>query len=227
MVHTGHRERLRQRYRREGLDSFELHNVLELVLFHVIPRKDTNEIAHRLVEKYHSLSAILEAPEEELCKIEGIGNTAACFLHMIPSLCRLYMTDLRWPENNCISSTEQACEFLAARLSGYDHEVVAVLLLTAKGRIQCCDIIADGSINSADMDLRKLVSMCLTYKSSRVIVAHNHPSGMAMPSREDMQTTQAIAEALRTCGTQLIDHVIVADGDYISLADSGFMGDIQ
>ena len=130
MVHTGHRERLRERYRREGLDSFELHNVLELVLFHIIPRKDTNEIAHRLVEKYHSISAILEAPEEELCKIEGIGPTAACFLHMIPSLCRLYMTDLRQPENNCISSTEQACDFLAARLSGYDHEVVLVLLLT-------------------------------------------------------------------------------------------------
>ena len=227
MVHTGHRERLRERYRREGLDSFELHNVLELVLFHIIPRKDTNEIAHRLVEKYHSLAAILEAPEEELCKIEGIGRTAACFLHLIPSLCRLYMTDLKTPENNCIASTEQACEYLSARLSGYDHEVVVVLLLTAKGRIQYCDTIANGSINSADLDLRKLVSLSLTYKSSRAIVAHNHPSGMAMPSREDLQTTQAIADALRTCGTQLLDHVIVADGDYISLADSGFMGEIQ
>ncbi len=226
MLHDGHRERLRQRYRREGLDAFELHNVLELVLFYVIPRRDTNEIAHRLVERYHSLAAILEAPEEELCQIEGIGKTAACFLHMLPSLSRLYMTDLKRPENNCITSTEQAGDFLAARLSGYDHEVVAVLLLNARGRIQYCDILTNGAINSADMDLRKLVSLCLTHRCSRVIVAHNHPSGIAMPSKEDLETTRLIAEALQNCDAQLIDHVIVADGDYISLADSGFMGEI-
>lgn len=226
-MHTGHRERLRERYRREGLDSFELHNILELVLFHIIPRKDTNEIAHRLVEKYHSLSAILEAPEEELCKIEGIGKTAACFLHMIPSLCRLYMTDLRNPENNCISSTEQACDYLSARLCGYDHEVVVALLLSQRGRILCCETIADGNINSADLDLRKLISLCISYKCSRVIIAHNHPSGIAMPSREDIETTGLIDDALGRSGTRLVDHIIVADGDYISLADSGFMGSLE
>lgn len=226
MMHDGHRERLRQRYRREGLDAFEVHNILELVLFHVIPRRDTNEIAHRLVERYHSLAAIVEAPEEELCQIEGIGKTAACFLHMIPSLCRLYMTDLKRPENNCITSTEQAGEFLSARLSGYDHEVVVVLLLNARGRIQYCDLLTNGAINSADMDLRKLVALCLAHKCSRVIVAHNHPSGIAMPSKEDLETTRLIAQALQNCDAQLIDHVIVADGDYVSLANSGFMGEI-
>lgn len=226
-MHEGHRERLRQRYRREGLDEFELHNVLELVLFHIIPRKDTNEIAHRLVEKYHSLSAILDAPEEELCKIEGIGKTAACFLHMIPSLCRLYMSDLRYPENGCIESTGQACEFLSARLSGYDHEVVVALMLSQRGKILCCETIADGNINSADLDIRKLVGLCISYKCSRLILAHNHPSGIAMPSREDVETTRMLEETLAQSGTRLIDHIIVADGDYMSLADSGFMGEME
>ena len=227
MEHEGHRERLRRRYEAEGLDAFETHNVLELLLFYAIPRKDTNKIAHRLEATFGSLSAVLEAPEEELRKIEGIGPQAASFLHFIPQICRKYMEDVSRPQGECIHSSEEAGEYLSARFIGVQEEIVVLLLISATGKIRFCDTVARGGFNSADVDLRKLLSLGMKFKSSSAILAHNHPSGVALPSQDDLQTTRVIAKALASVGVHLIDHIIVADGDYVSLADSGILADLR
>lgn len=226
-MHSGHRQRLRDRYLREGLDSFELHNQLELLLFYAIPRKDTNEIAHRLVERYHSLSAILEAPEDELCTIEGIGPSAASFLHFIPQICRCYMSDVLHPQDHIIHSVEEAGQYLTARLIGFDHEVVVLLLLSSAGKIRFCDIVAHGNINSSDVDFRKLLALCAKHKAAKAIIAHNHPNGMALPSSDDVETTKQLSHVFSVSGTTLVDHIIVADGDYMSLAETGMLSGVE
>lgn len=227
MEHQGHRERLRRRYETEGIDGFEMHNVLELLLFYTIPRKDTNEIAHRLEEKFGSLSAVLEAPEEELQKVEGIGPQAASFLHFIPQICRKYMQDISKPQGECIHSSEEAGRYLSARFIGVQEEIVVLLLVSATGKIRFCDTIARGGFHSAEVDIRKLLSLGMKFKSSSAILAHNHPSGVALPSQDDLETTGAICKALESVGVHLIDHIIVAEGDYVSLADSGILEDLR
>lgn len=222
-MHEGHRARVRDRYEQEGLDAFSLHNVLEMVLFFVIPRGDTNPIAHRLVEKYHTLSAILEAPAEELAQIEGIGSNAASFLAMIPHLCRLYLTDLTMPQGDRFLNTTQIGNYLTSRLLGYDHEVVLLMLLGSSGKLRCCEKIGTGSLHSADLDMRKLLTLCAKYGGSRAILAHNHPDGLAFPSIEDMRTTERLIDILKTGGIRLEDHIIVSGTDFVSCAASNLM----
>lgn len=226
MEHDGHRDRLRKRYEREGLDHFELHNLIEFLLFNVIPRRDTNEIAHRLVDRYQTLSAILDAPVDELRQIDGIGEQAACFLHMIPQLCRLYLSDLQ-DHSHTFTRSDQICNYISARLIGYDHEVVYLMLLSYAGHLRYGDIIAEGNLNSSNFSIQKLLSICTRYKSSTAILAHNHPNGIALPSQEDIDTTIRAAKVLKVSGIQLLDHIIVADGDCVSFQQSDYMKQIN
>ena len=224
MVHTGHRERLRERYRREGLDSFELHNVLEMVLFYIIPRKDTNEIAHRLLERFGSLTQVMEAPIEELEKVSGVGHNAALLLNLATSVGRYYM--VRRSQQTTILRTIQECgDYLKSVFIGRRTEVVYLLCLDAKCKVLACREVAEGSVNSANVPIRRIVEMALGVNATSVILAHNHPSGVALPSKEDVATTRRVAAALSMVDIVLADHIVVADDDYVSLVESGLRFD--
>lgn len=220
-MHDGHRQRLKERFALEGLDNFNELQVLELLLFYAIPRVDTNPIAHRLLNKFGSLSQVLEAPVEELQKVEGVGRNTAVFLHLTTSVGRYYMVN-RAMQNTVLSTTEKCGEFLAPFFHGRRNETVFLLCLDAKCKLLCCQEVSEGSVNSAGVSPRKVVEIALGANATTVVLAHNHPSGIAVPSAEDVQTTYRVANALDTVEITLADHIIVADGDYTSMAQSGY-----
>ena len=221
-IHDGHREKMRQRFLRGGLDAFADHEALELLLYYAIPRKDTNPIAHALMERYGSLSAVLTAPVEDLEKVEGIGESAAVLLKLAPQLYRkARLSDAE--QETVLNSVSRVGAYLLDRFTGAKNEVLYQLCLDRKGKLLACKRLGEGDIASAELDIRRLVENALLTGASSVILAHNHPSGVALPSEEDYIATSRAKEALAVVGVVLTDHIIVADGDFVSMSDSGYI----
>ena len=220
-IHDGHRQRLKQRFLEEGLDNFTDIQVLELLLFYCIPRQDTNPIAHRLLDHFGSLSQVLEASPQQLQKVPGIGGNAATFLSLITEVGRYYQVD-RCNRETVLREMEDCARYLLPFFFGRTVETVYLLCLDAKGKVLGCKEVGQGSVNSAGISVRKIVELALDTNASMVVLAHNHPSGVAVPSHEDVLTTQRIAAALNAVEVQILDHLVVADGDYVSIRQSGY-----
>ena len=221
-VHDGHRERLRRSYLEHGLMSMNDINALELLLFYALPRRDTNVLAHQLLERFGSLDGVFSASIEELCELEGIGETAAALITLIPEIMKKSRLS-RSREIRQIRSSEDAGEYLLPYFMNETDEVVYLLCLDSKRAVICCAEMGRGVVNSVDANIRRLVEKALKVRACSVIIAHNHPNGIAIPSREDDIFTRALYNAMDTVGIRLEDHIIVADEDYISVADSGMM----
>ena len=219
-IHGGHRERLRSRFLREGLDNFEEVNALELLLFYCIPRKDTNELAHILLSHFGSFHQVLDATPEELMAVPGIGEGTATFLPLIAAACRYYRVN---QANDCsaLDTIEKCGDFLVNYFHGRKNETVILLCMDAKCKKIVCRELGEGSVNSASISARRVAEIALGVKATFAVLAHNHPSGVAVPSSEDVQTTKLVAKSLNAVGITLTDHIVVADDDYVSLVQSG------
>jgi DNA repair protein RadC len=221
-IHEGHRDRLKTRFLNEGLDSFTPVQVLELMLFYSIPRQDTNEIAHRLIKEFGSFSQVLEADVEELVKVDGVGKNTATLLKLLPEVGRYYGVDRSKMVDIPLTTIEQCGEYLRPFFRGRCNETVFLLCLDAKCKVLGCRMVGEGSINSAAVPIRRVVEIALAAKATSVVLAHNHPSGIALPSNEDCITTKRIAAALSTVEVLLTDHLVIADDDYVSMVQSGW-----
>ena len=220
-IHDGHREKMRRRFQETGLEGFADHEALELLLYYAIPRRDTNELAHRLLARYGSLSALLQAPIEDLRRVEGVGESAAVLLKLVPAF--VYKAQRSAGQETVLNSTEKAGRYLLTCFAGERNEVIYQLCLDRKGKLLACRRLSEGGSAAAELNIRRLVENALLSSASAVILSHNHPSGIALPSREDYTTTRRVQEALATIGVELLDHIIVAEDDYVSLADSGIL----
>lgn len=224
-VHSGHRERVKNKFLKEGLDGFESHAVLELLLYYGIPLKDTNTIGHTLIQKFGSLSSVFDAPYEELIKVDGIGKSAATLIKLIPQLCRRYQENLD-KDKNWIFSYDEAGKLLINKFIGRTDEVIVLMLLDSRNRMIYCDVINEGTATTANIYVKKIVKLAVQYNAVYAILSHNHPSGHCIPSKQDMNSTMWIYEALKTVEIKLIDHVIVGGHDYFSMAKSGIMSEV-
>ena len=220
-MHDGHRQRLKERFRTEGLDNFDEVQVLELLLFYCIPRVDTNPLAHRLLDRFGSLAQVLEAPAAELERVQGMGSNAATFLSLTTAVGRYYLVN-RSAQNTILNTTEKCGQYLCSHFYGRRNETVFLLCLDAKCKLLCCREIGEGSVNSAGIPVRRIVETALAANATSVVLAHNHPSGIAMPSAEDVFTTRRLAAALETVEVVLADHIVVADQDFVSMVQSGY-----
>jgi len=219
-IHDGHRQRLKERYRKDGLDNFDELHVLELALFYSMGRKDTNPVAHGLLERFGSLKQVLEASPEELMKVEGVGEHTAIFLQLIRDMGRYYQ--VKCAEANAFLQTIDQCgEYLMPYFFGRKNETVFLLCLDAKCKVLACQNMGEGGVNSANISIRKLVEAALRVNATSVVIAHNHPSGLALPSDADVQTTVRLGKALRMVDIILVDHIIVCDDDFVSMVHSG------
>ena len=189
-MHKGHRGRLKKKFIKYGADSLETHELLELLLYYGIPRKDTNELAHTLIKIFGSLPQVFDAPMSSLLKVTGVGESTASLIRLVSKLSRVYA------EQN--------------------------YRLNSKGptNMVFCDVISQGSFGSTGFHIRDIIELALKFNATRAIIAHNHPSGIALPSREDVETTIELKNALKLIEVKLVDHIIVADNDYVSIADS-------
>ena len=221
-IHDGHRANVRRRFLQAGLDAFADHEALELLLFYAIPRRDTNPIAHALIDRYGSLEAVLNAPVEDLKKVEGIGENAAVLLRLVPQLWS--KARLSSVSHECIlNSIESAGAYLLERLKSVQGEIVYQLCLDRKGKLLACKRLGEGSGVSVIVDVRKLLENAILTSASSVILGHNHPSGMALPSDDDYHATLRAKEVLASINVELLDHIIVADQEFVSMRQSGFV----
>lgn len=221
-IHDGHRSRIRERFTEHGLDSFNDINALELLLFYSIPRKDTNEIAHRLLEHFGSLHKVFSASVEELVEVPGISQNSAVLISLIPQMMKKSEIS-RTKDIKCINDASDAAAYLIPRFMNEQDEVLLMLCLDNKRSIICCKEIARGTVDSVDASSRRIAEIALKQKAVSVIISHNHPGGLVIPSREDDYVTKCIYKALYAVGIELEDHIIVADEKYMSFAREGFM----
>ena len=215
-MHENHRERVKNRFLSEGLDHFDAHNVLELLLFYSIPQKDTNEIAHLLIDRFGSLSAVLDAPFEDLIGTPGIKEHSALLLKLIPALSRRYAMEKN-SKAGCLTSMDKIGSFLVDRYVGITDETVFLLLLDNKFRPIECVKVHEGSVNSSAITLRKLVETALFKRASMVVLSHNHPGGMPIPSSDDIFTTREVAKAFELLEIKFLGHILVAGDKFINI----------
>ena len=220
-LHDGHRDRVRDKFLAN--DGFPKgtpdHEMLELLLFYSIPRKDTNEIAHELIKTFGSLSNVLKASAEDLMQVKGITKNSAVLIKLILEISRRYNEDIQ-SVASVFASSEEIGTYLLGRYAGITEEVMTILSLNGNGKIISFDEVMRGDISRVGLSTRKIIEIILRTKATSVILAHNHPSGIALPSDGDLTATVTVKSALTHIGVTLLDHFIIADGDFVSLAIS-------
>ena len=224
--HTGHRERMKAEFLARGLEVWPDHRVLELLLFYTIPQGDVNDLAHELVERFGSLAGVLDASVEELKKVKGVGDHTAVFLRMLPAVLGRYQ-GARTRLSAIINSPEEAYAWLEPYFFGARNEMVYVLCLDGMRQVLGVRKVAEGSIELAEVNTRRIAEEAIGLRAAQIYVAHNHVSNLALPSQEDWLTTDVLRAALSPIGIELIDHLVFVDGDMVSMKDSKHRRNLQ
>lgn len=217
--HEKHRERMRNLFLQSGLDGFSDHNVLELLLFYTIPKGDTNVTAHNLIDAFGSLQGVLDAPVEELVKVKGVGQYTATFLTMLPQLSRKYYAG-KTPDDISLDDRVGIQNYVRSLFVGETGECVYLLSFSSGGKKLNCNKIALGTLAKVQLDLRTLLETAFRSNAVHVVLAHNHPDGIAAPSSEDVVSTRNIANTFASVNIHLADHIIVADNECFSMAEN-------
>ncbi len=219
-LHAGHRKRVRDEFLSRGFhESTPPHKMLELLLFYCIPRIDTNPIAHEMINKYGTLADVLDAPIEELKEFRGMSENAAVLLKLVMPIARQYLEDKAAKEPT-FTSLDQMGEYMLKYYAGLQSEKVGLLSLDTTGKLIGFDFISEGDIGSVGLSLRDMVKKILDRGATAVVLSHNHPSEMLLPSHNDVTLTEMAADALSRVGVRLIDHMIIGTNDFVSMAQS-------
>lgn len=213
----GHRQRMRKRFYKEGIDSFEPHEVLEMLLYFSLPRVDTNPLAHELIEKFGSFHGVLEANYEDLISFGLTENTVA-LLKMMPAFSNYYIQS-HTNKINILNDCTAVGTYAADKIGQRTVEVFAVICLDVQNRVKNFEILAEGTVHSASISPRKVAECALRNNASRVVLAHNHPGGTLVPSSEDKILTKRMNDMLDAIDVNLLDHVIVANGRFLSMRE--------
>lgn len=217
--HNFHRKHMRERFYEAGFKGMADHNVLEMLLYFGIPRKDTNNIAHDLINTFGSFSDVLDANRHDLMKIKGMTETAACLIKMIVPFYNRYVDVLNKREPSPVQP-EEIAEFLRPKYhEGSCRERVFVLCYDNSDHLITCRLLNEGDINSSSFDIREFGRIVLETNCSSVIISHNHPHSISLPSKDDIRVTRAVIELLDMLKVTLKDHIIVSDNDYTSMAN--------
>ena len=212
-MHEHHRDRVRARYRAAGFDGFAPHELLEFLLFYSNPRRDTNELAHRLMERFGSFSGVVESSREELMTVDGVGERTADLLNIVAESIRRYAIE-SLSEIPSYNSLSVIGDYLCRRFVGYDHECVYMMMLdNGMHLIDCCKI-SEGGVNSSLIPISSISKRALLRKAPIVVLAHNHPKGYAIPSESDIEVTSQLRTALSHNDILLMEHLIVV-GDQV------------
>ena len=225
-IHKGHRARMRKRFLEEGTSSFADHELLEMYLYGAIPMKDTNKLAHILLNEFGSLTEVLEADAEDLMSRCGLCEAAAVQLALQKEF-RRRTASAKLGEKPVIDSVQKAGELAMSLLSGRNYERNYLICLDAKSRVRKIVCLGEGTVTEAAFYPRTIVEQALKYQATGVILAHNHPGGACRPSFSDVQNTEQIRKVLRMIGIALFDHIIVSDETFFSFAERKMLSQPQ
>jgi DNA repair protein RadC len=217
MLHDDHRTRVRESFLQTGIEGFSGVQVLELLLFYAIPRRDTNEIAHRLLERFGSLNGVLSTSPKDLQAVEGIGESASVLLNLVMQLTRRVLLE-QAVERRTLNTPQETGVYAQALFVGERSEKIYLICLDNGLKLLGSADISRGSPNAAILDNRAVLEAAFRMNAANVVLTHNHPSGEAVPSEADIQATAALANLLRSVGIPLLDHWIVAGAEAFSLA---------
>ena len=219
-THDGHRQRLKTEFLARP-DSFPDHKLLELLLFYANPRSDTNPLAHELMDHFGSLAGVLDATPEELQKVKGVGEHAAVLFKVVKEFSGRYLT-VRTQVDDIARNARDYYALLRPYFFGARNEMLYLLCLDGKHKVLGIRRLGEGNVNAVNVTTRLIAEAALSLNASAVVLAHNHVSGIAFPSDEDIATTNSLAAILSNLSVTLVDHLIFVDDDMVSLRDSGF-----
>lgn len=215
--HKEHRNRVRKEFLSRGFDhNTPKHKILEMLLFYCIPRKDTNLLAHNLLDRFGSFSAIFEADEEELMEIDGIGENAAALLKLMLPVISAYSLE-KHKKPNKVSTMDEIGDMFMDKYIGIKNERFSMACFNSKGEVCGFDFLSSGDVSSVGITSRMVVETALKRNAVGVVMCHNHPGGVATPSTADLNITRMINDVLKQININFIDHIIVCDDDYVSL----------
>lgn len=214
-IHAKHRERVREKFLKVGLDGFSEHEILEFLLFYVFAQQDTNDIAHRLINTFGSLHNVLNADIDTLCTVKGIGQRAAVLLKVIGDIVK---RDIEKPdERQTLDTPDKMGEYMMQFFKDEDVENVVAVALDSRFRVIRVIKVAEGDFESVRFSSSKLARELVTSKAVAAVISHNHPSFNAMASSEDIRATRILTENLSKVGISLVDHIIVALDGFVSI----------
>ena len=225
----GHRERVRKKFLENGFNGLEDYEVLELLLFYVIPRKDTKAIAKELIKKFKTLANVLKADTLELKTIDGLGDVAITFLKMIGALpARIYKDELKnqkliKDDKNKISDKEVLLSFLRNKIGYEDVEKFYVIYLSSSNEVIAFEESSSGTLDRSSIYPREIYKRVIMENAKSIIIAHNHPSGNTCPSKCDIDITNEIAKGLKNFGALLLEHIIITRDSYFSFLEEGLI----
>lgn len=212
-IHEGHRQRLKNKFVENGFQGFEPHNILELLLFYSIPRKDTNEIAHNLINRFGSLKKVFNADFDELMTVDGIKENSATLIKMIPKIAQEYVNS-SLEEAQIFDTANKIGEYFVNKFMGEKVEIVYAMLLNNKFELLSVERIHEGCVNSTAVSARKILDAVVKHNASMIVLAHNHPDGIVCPSMDDINTTADLMASFNAFGIMLIEHFVIAGNDY-------------
>jgi len=221
-VHSNHRARMRKKFKENGFDGFAEHEILEMLLYYSIPRRNTNPLAHKILDKYKTLANVFDASPEELMKEVEISEVTATLLSMVPKLSKVYETS-KWDRKMCLSDTETLGQYAVSLFKDKLNEEFALICLDANRLVHWSGIIIKGTIDRTEAYPRIVVNEALKHNATTVVFAHNHPGGTLAPSVADKEATLELVRILKGIGIDVLDHIIVSGNRYFSMSQMGFI----
>ncbi len=220
-IHKGHRKRMRERFFKYGFNDFSDHEILEMLLFYAYPRRNTNPLAHTILDEYKTLANVFDADIHDLAKIPGVGENIAAFLSMIPALVRLYEKS-RFNKKAYLYDTERIGQYAVTLLKSETNEAFAMICLDSNRCVHWSGIIETGDIDRIEAYPRRVIKEVLKHRAKTVIFVHNHPHGTLLPSVSDKETTRQLTDLLKRIDVTVLDHIIVSENRFYSMAEMGF-----
>ena len=215
--HQGHRKRMREEVMRQNnFDALADHRLLELLLFGAIPRKDTNVIAHTLLDEFGSIAGVLDAEAHDLATVKGMTQNAAILIKTVLPLASRYKNN-KFKEGYIFKNIDDVGDFLVQKHLGHKNETFAITCLDAAGKYIACEIVNEGFADSVDVTFREVAACVLKHNAQWVVVSHNHNVDNALPSDSDIKMTIELQKSLSKLDISLLDHIIVSGNDYISM----------
>ena len=223
-IHAEHRKRTKDEFLANGLNGLPDHRVLELLLFYAIPQGDVNPLAHKLIDHFGSLAGVFHATAEQLMAVDGVGYNTAVLIRLTPAVAARYLQSSGSFDGQ-LASTWQFRELLLPLFFGQRNELVYLVCMDGKNKLLVTRKLGEGIADTVQITTRKVLEEALACNATRVVLAHNHVSGVALWSDADLDTTLRLKTVLREAGVELADHFIIAGDDMVSMADSGLLRD--